>query len=225
MKDRATLPGWAKALILFHLAAIITKSLPPPVDPVRNKERPPANAEEAFLDFNMRYLAESPMKTYIQSLGLWQSWDMFSPNPSARDLWGDAIVQYKDGTERVLEFPRVYSAPIWAKTLVERFRKYYERAGHPDNAYLWPSLAQWTAMKAATDPANPPLVVVLRRHMFIVPDMMTAQEYFQGLNQRQGMEKWFPTPKPVIPDYTPENLFVWPVDQEQLAVDKGWKSP
>lgn len=219
MNDRERLPVWVKILTGFHILAIFSWTLPYANTGVPN------TPEYHVYKANDTYLRTSPIRQYLLTFGLWQSWDMFAPNPSAQDLWGDSVVIYRDGTERVVEFPRVASAPYWAKPIVERYRKYYERAGHESYAYLWPSLGQWVAYISADNPENPPTRVVIRRHLFFTPPTMTAQEYFKGMSSRQGAEKLFPPITKVNRIYPTENMFIWIVDQDELFAEKGWKKP
>lgn len=186
-------PAFASELPDWLLYAIFTNWRAPMLN-----ERPPF--KDTWLEATP-IVIEGPIQYYALRFGTWQSWDMFAPNPSDTDLWGDAIIVYRDGTRVTGGYPRIYDLPIPVKYQKERFRKFYERAHLEDNAYLWPVFAQRIAYEQATEPANPPTEVRLRRHF----------QKFRGPD------------RPMPTDYETVEYYVHQVDQAALKRTKGWR--
>ncbi len=159
-----TAPTWVKALVGFHVLATTIWALPNPPQPVADGKVQP-RAAQWLLFWNGKYLkAQSLVRSYLFVTGTWQYWDMFAPNPASMDWYCTAEVEYKDGTKRTVEYPRMFKLGIGEKYVKERFRKFFERAHDDGKPILWPSFGQAMARRATTDPKNPPVVVRLRRH-------------------------------------------------------------
>lgn len=165
---------WVKAWVLFHILAIAVWSLPLPPQTVLDGRARPAGTEWLLL-FAAR-LKGTPFRYYLISTGLWQYWDMFSPNPSDYDVWVDAIVTYSDGSRMRLVYPRMAELSLGEKYLKERYRKFLERVEPNAYDWVWPWFAQRLAYEAWTDPRNPPARVTLRRHWRIVQPPGRPQE-------------------------------------------------
>lgn len=168
---------WLKGLVLFHIVAIVIWALPKPKD-----EATPRGSDYLLL-FNERQLRPSPIvQGYLFTIGAWQYWDMFAPDPSRTDIYGDAEVELADGSKRIVGYPRMFALNLFQRYTQERFRKFYERAGQDTGAYLWPSFAAQLGRVASDDPRNPPRIVTLRRHWLEisppgVPQGSTYNEY------------------------------------------------
>ncbi len=162
---------WVKAFVFFHVAAITIWSIPAPPDSFVKKPQFQDNSVQNFsrsLNFEIRlfdqnYLKSSIVRLYLLPTGFWQYWDMFAPNPANTDMWCDAIVKYRNGQEKIYQYPRIYLLPIPEKYEKERYRKYYERAHLDSYSYVWPQFAQRIA-HLMDNPKNPPVEVSLRRH-------------------------------------------------------------
>ncbi|MEQ1823649.1 MAG: hypothetical protein ABL949_14165 [Fimbriimonadaceae bacterium] len=176
-------PKWQrtllKSLFFFHIFAVLVWTLPAPPNGVAVGILPPTGTD-VLLKFNKDWLRPSPVQQYMLSFGVWQSWDMFAPNPSNRDVWGDAEVQFKDGTVKNWVYPRIKTMPLFKKFDKERYRKFFERANSEDYAYLWPDLCQWIARENYTDPKNPPELVRLYRHLKITPPTISFSDFLNG---------------------------------------------
>lgn len=173
-------PIWVKLFVGFHLLAITVWTLPVPAPDLRSGKQAPRGSDRILL-WNDEYLRPSPLRFYLQATGFWQYWDMFSPEPSSIDIWSDAIVTYRDGTEIRYAYPRMADLSIPQKFVKERYRKFYERV--PDNDYLWPVVAQRIALLSDTHPGNPPITVKLYHHWRPVagPDQKQESEYHKRL--------------------------------------------
>ncbi|MFI5385168.1 MAG: hypothetical protein ACHQ50_03515 [Fimbriimonadales bacterium] len=174
-------PLWVKIFVPLHIIAITSWALPnapskydgdPPKEKLAIKTDSPgvfaSSAAEylrsEFLIGNTKFVKDSPLKFYLLSTGFWQYWDMFAPNPSDTDLYGDAVITYADGAKRRYQYPRIYLMPIGQKFMKERWRKFFERAGTSSYAYTWPVFAQRVALMNFDDPRDPPIAVELHRH-------------------------------------------------------------
>jgi hypothetical protein len=189
---------WVKLFVAFHVFAITVWALPRPADAILKGKQLPVGTDW-LLFWNARYLKESmPERLYCGTTGLWQYWDMFSPNPAQIDFWGDAEVVYQDGKHIRYQYPRIYLLPLPQKYPYERFRKYYERAHTEGYKFLWPLFAQRIALLCDTDKANPPVKVVLRRHWRPVAAPGKVQQV----------------------DYNQFDYFTYAVDEERLRADE-----
>jgi hypothetical protein len=179
---------WIRIAVFLHVFAVFVWTLPrPPQKPM---------GSDYILVFNQK-LKESAIKDYLIPTGFWQYWDMFSPNPSNLDNWCDAEVIYQNGEIRRYQYPRMKLLPVGQKYVMERFRKYYERAYQDANSYLWPHFAQRIALINFDDPKNPPVKVRLYRHWrFIRPPNEPQQQ-----------------------DYNSAMYFEYVVDQAKLRTD------
>lgn len=187
-------PIWVKLFVAFHLIAILIWALPYAPAPVRNGAVSPIGSDYILLA-NERYAKQFPLvRTYLATTGFWQYWDMFSPNPADTDVWGDALIVREDGTRETYAYPRMFTLNLWDKFLLERYRKFYERAHRPENQFLWARFAAVVASKVDHDPKNRPIEVQLRRHEQVLggPD------------------------NPELPPYIDETYFVWKVSWRDL---------
>ncbi|CAN5361551.1 hypothetical protein BH11ARM2_BH11ARM2_13310 [soil metagenome] len=172
-------PWWTKAFVLVHVVCITVWALPSQPEAAINGNAP-ARGSDRFLVWNVKTLKANPLvQDYLFSTGSWQYWDMFSPNPSNQDLYGDAMVTFKDGTTKRYQYPRMYTTPIGPRYLKERYRKFYERAHLEKYAYFWRVFARRIALENFTDPNNPPVKVVLWRHWMPIagPGEVQQKEY------------------------------------------------
>ena len=159
-----TVSVWVKLFVLFHVFAITVYALPNPPTAIREHRIEPGGSEW-LLYWNDVYLKNSPpVALYTKTTGLWQYWDMFAPNPTHTDTWGDAEVIYRNGSVKRYAYPRIFELPLWKKFVSERYRKFFERVGNDDNPFLWPSFSLRIAL-INDDPKNPPVQVKLYRHV------------------------------------------------------------
>lgn len=208
--DKRNAQIWLKLFVAFHIVAITSWSLPKSAPGVLNGAAEPVGVDWLPY-FNDKYVRVSPTQQYILALGLWQSWDMFAPNPTHKDVWCDAIVTHASGKQTRYQYPRVYTENYFAKYAKERYRKYYERAHLNMYSFMWQPFAQHIARITHSDPADPPKEVLLRRHIILIPKPATAREYFAGL--KDG--KWI-ADAPPIPDFEVQPYFLYKVKPGDL---------
>src|SRR6201986_4381906 len=130
--------GVISAFILFHLVAIACVAVP---------LKSLAGAKDLFMP-------------YMRWSGLFQSWDMFAPEPQSVDSYLKAVVFTRDHHIKVWSFPRMEELPVSQKFRKERYRKFAEVLPQPQFAPLWPDVAAHLA-RLLNNPADPPDKVLL----------------------------------------------------------------
>ena len=126
--------------ILFHLIAITCWAVPWNVSV-------------------MRELKEL-IRPYMAWSGLYQSWDMFAPNPKSSDSYIKAVVFTEDHHMKIWTFPRMEELGFAERYQKERYRKFEETL--PDQRYepLRPGVATHVA-RLFNSQVDPPDKVVL----------------------------------------------------------------
>ncbi len=146
-------------LILFHLTAIVFWSLPPPA----SATRPLAGHYGA-----LREAVNRRTSAYILLTGLWQSWDMFSPNPLSLNCDVEADVTMRDGRTAAWIFPRMNELGLAQRYQMERWRKWREHVRCDDYRSIWADTARSVARRF-NDATNPPVKVTLTRYWMELP--------------------------------------------------------
>lgn len=113
-----------------------------------------------------------PIDEYLSFFTLFQSWNMYSPNPLRTNAFLTAEVEFDDGTVDVYEFPRADRMDISEKyTHGERLRVMMESIRVDKNKFLWKDAAKFALRKLKKDNFYKiPLKVHLYRHWSNVPD-------------------------------------------------------
>ena len=157
---------WVKAWVIFHCVAIFVWATPNPPQGY-SPQNPWALRTDGFQNFaqslNDGYrvftrdvLKNSPIKQYVQCTSFWQYWDMFAPNPADTDCYGDAIVEYKDGSHYLYAYPRMHDLNLFDRYVNERYRKFFERACTQEFGYTWTQFGQYVALRCYHDPKTRP---------------------------------------------------------------------
>ena len=126
--------------ILFHLVAIICVALPwnlPIAGSVKDLVRP-----------------------YMRWTGLYQTWDMFGPDPETVNSYVKSVIVTQDRHMRVWSFPRMEELGLGERYEKERYRKFLEVLPQPQNAPLWPDVARHLA-RSLNNQADPPDKIML----------------------------------------------------------------
>ncbi len=129
--------------IVFHLAAFFAWCLP----------------IQSLIVTNFK----NRIKPYMLASSLFQSWDMFAPDPLRLNLRVDAEITFRDGQTRSWAFPQMNELGFVDRYFKERYRKYsteYLRADGYEG--LRPDAARYLA-RLHNDPSNPPVKVTLFR--------------------------------------------------------------
>jgi hypothetical protein len=138
--------GVISAFILFHLVAIACVGIP---------LQSLAGAKELFMP-------------YMRWSGLFQSWDMFAPEPQRMNSYLKAVVITTNHHLKVWSFPRMEELSYWQRFRQERYRKFAEVLPQPIFAPVWPDVARHVAGFFA-DPADPPDKVMLIQFQSEIP--------------------------------------------------------
>jgi hypothetical protein len=158
--------GLISAFILFHMVAIACFAIP---------VQALTGAKELFLP-------------YLRWSGVFQSWDMFAPDPQRVDSYLKAVVITRDHHIKVWSFPRMEELGFGQRFHQERYRKFAEVLPQPQFAPLWPDVASHVA-RFFHNPADPPEKVML---------IQFQTEIQPGANERTEPS---PTPNVFYDDY------------------------
>jgi hypothetical protein len=137
------------AFLLFHLIAIASWALP--------------------LNSLLNDQVRSVVRPYMLWSGLFQAWGMFAPDPMNQNIYVDAEVTFRDGSTRLLPFPRMQELGYVDRYFKERYRKFVTEYLRLDShSALWPDAARFVA-RANRNPSNPPVSVRLIRSWTDIP--------------------------------------------------------
>jgi hypothetical protein len=109
------------------------------------------------------------VRPYFLWVGLFQSWDTFSPSPKTVNSYVAAIVLYRDGNTKNWQFPRMEQLSLWERYHKERYRKFSENLQTDMYAALWPDAARFIARQNNTGPSAVSQVFLVRYWSNIVP--------------------------------------------------------
>lgn len=130
----------------------------------------------------------TPVKPLIMFLGLWQNYQVFSPDPRLVNVFLDAEVTYADGTTSIWKYPRMEQFGPVEKMVKERYRKLgLDYLNWDVNKKLWPEFALYVARQDRLAHGGTPVKVKLRRHFARIP----APEVGLSSAARPEAEKMF----------------------------------
>jgi hypothetical protein len=161
------------AFIVFHLVIITAWSLPPPQQ--GNKRPFIVYLSQKYEDTRERITNNRVVSWYMIFMGLWQGWDMFSPNPLSLNLDVEADITYRNGQVVNYIFPRMNELGLFQRYQKERYRKWRERVRVDDYRSIWHDAALWVARQHYTDVNNPPVHVSLTRYWMQLPPPQAGQ--------------------------------------------------
>ena len=130
--------GAITAFILFHLFVITVVAIP----------------LESFAGL------KALVMPYMRWSGLFQSWDMFGPDPVKVNAYVKAVVISRDRHMQVWSFPKMEDLDLGQRFRKERYRKFLEVLPQPQYARLWPDVAGHLA-RSLNNPADPPDKILL----------------------------------------------------------------
>src|ERR1700739_2791762 len=137
------------AFFLFHILAISCWALPlnnPLISSFRQLVRP-----------------------YFIWSGLFQSWDMFSPDPKRVNSYLEAVVIYKDGSSTFWSFPRMELLSANERYSKERYRKFEENLQNDQYSGLRPDAARYIARLNNHKSSPPQTIMLVVRWSEIIP--------------------------------------------------------
>jgi hypothetical protein len=130
--------GAISAFILFHLLVITVVAVP----------------LKAFAG------VKELVMPYMRWSGLFQSWDMFGPDPVTVNAYVKAVIISRDRHMQVWSFPKMEDLDLGERFRKERYRKFLEVLPQPQYAPLWPDVAGHLA-RSLNNPADPPDKILL----------------------------------------------------------------
>jgi hypothetical protein len=137
--------------VVIHLVGILTWVAPP--------------------DSPIRHGLYNPALIYVIPAGVWQSWDMFCPDPSNLNMYVTINVYHSDGSMWEYTMPRMDRLGIAERYEQERFRKYVENIHLDDKSLFWPDLARWVARQDVKLNHKTPVRMQFYRFWWFVPPM------------------------------------------------------
>jgi len=146
--------GAISVFILFHLIAITCMALP--------------------ANFSALNTVRELVQPYMLWIGLFQTWDMFGPDPRATNSYVKAVVITQGHHMNVWAFPRMEELSFAEKYRKERYRKFLDVLPEPQNAPLWPDVAKHVAAQFSNQNDPPDKVLLIEFQSDIHPG--AAQE-------------------------------------------------
>ncbi len=100
----------------------------------------------------------------IEGASIGQGWSVFSPDVREANYHETALITFKDGLQKLYEFPRMQKLGYWERFRSEKYRKmFFDCMPWPDFQQFLPDFAQFV-VDANEWPDNPPVVVSLFHH-------------------------------------------------------------
>jgi hypothetical protein len=118
------------------------------------------------------------VRPYFIWSGLFQSWDMFSPDPKRVNSYLEAIVIYEDGSSELWSFPRMELLSSNERYAKERYRKFEENLQNDQYSGLWPDAARYIARLNNQKTSPPKTIMLVVRWSEIIP--RTDDKYDRG---------------------------------------------
>jgi hypothetical protein len=131
------------AFILFHLCAVTIWALP--------------------YDFSFIVRARELIQPYMRWTGLFQTWNMFAPDPIPKNTYIKAVVITEHHHLHVWEYPRMDQLGFGERYRKERYRKFAENLLQDGTSLLLADVVKHIA-RFYNDPADPPEKVILLKY-------------------------------------------------------------
>lgn len=111
----------------------------------------------------------------IMYLGLWQNYEVFSPDVRRANIRLVAEVVFADGQTSVWNYPQMEKLSYFDRMVKERYRKLgLDYLNWDKYKKLWPDLARYAARQGQLQHGGTPVVVRLTRHFWYLPDARKA---------------------------------------------------
>jgi hypothetical protein len=150
--DHGFTHGVISIFILFHLIAITFWVLPWNVAPLRG--------------------VREIVRPYMVWSGLFQTWDMFAPDPKSINSYIKAVVITENRHIKVWTFPRMEELSFPERYRKERYRKFEEVLQGQQSEALWPDVATHIArlLKSPGDLPDKVLLIQFRADIKLEAD-------------------------------------------------------
>ena len=131
------------AFILFHLIAITLWAIP--------------------YDFSLIVKAREVIQPYMRWTGLFQTWNMFAPNPIPTNTYIKAVVITEHHRIYTWNYPRMDQLGLGERYRKERYRKFAENLLQDRTTLLLADVVKHIA-RFYNDPGDPPEKVILLKY-------------------------------------------------------------
>jgi hypothetical protein len=109
------------------------------------------------------------MRPVTNAFGIGQSWSLFAPEVRTYNAHMTATIQFKDGSTKFYEYPRMEKMDFFGQLKREKLRKLFiDNMPGVGFVEFRPSIAREIA-QANNDPNNPPEMVSLAQHWVSTP--------------------------------------------------------
>jgi hypothetical protein len=142
--------------IMFHLIAITSWAVPWNFSAVRD--------------------VKELVRPYMAWSGLYQSWDMFAPDPRAINSYVKAVVITQDRHMKVWTFPRMEELSFGERYQEERYRKFADVLPEQMNEALWRDAAIHVARLFESQADSPDKIVLIQFRADITPGQDESSE-------------------------------------------------
>lgn len=131
-----------------------------------------------------------PIDPYLSFFSLYQSWNMFSPDPARTQAYISAEVEFDDGSKDTYVFPRASEMGIIQKYVNgERYRVITENIRNDNNSFMWHDTAKFALRKLKEKNFHKvPMRVDLVRHWDEIPD--AAQKFIPHLSKATSYKSY-----------------------------------
>ncbi len=117
-----------------------------------------------------RNLLIQPVQSFLGAFGLWQAWNVFSPEIRKENYHLFALVDFKDGSMSVWEFPRQEEKTGIEQLRAHRFRKWsQDRVKNNTFGLVLPDTARYVA-RLHNNTLNPPVAVTISMLASNIPE-------------------------------------------------------
>lgn len=116
--------------------------------------------------------AQTALDATLDRTGLWQGvWSLFSPEPDAKNMRLNAVVQFSDGSQYYWSSPDWKHMSVLQRILLFRECEYFDNIAGGSNDALLPHLAQYIARQSTPlfDDNATPVCIQITRDIFDIP--------------------------------------------------------
>ncbi len=139
------------------------------------------------------------VRPFTNACGFGQSWSLFAPELRTYNAHMAAVIEFKDGSTKFYEYPRMEKMDFFGQLRREKLRKMFIDNLPGNNFSEFRAPVARELAQANNDPLNPPVLVTLRLHSVVTPPP----------------EQW--VNRDNFPEHTThETLFVYKVRPEDL---------
>ncbi len=122
------------SFIVFHVVSIACWAIP--------------------VDSVIRHAVRWAVRPYFELTGLYQTWNLFAPDPQRSSFWLQAEISFSDGSKTMWEPPRNESLGYFDRYCKWRYRKWGGNMQSARNFRLWPDTARYIARQYSSGPQH-----------------------------------------------------------------------